>query len=225
MRVSACRVVGSEKPVFGAEYCDATAAGNGVTQDPGCYCPDALAAGRNVLIKTTDLNDKVRANASFHDVRATMKDLAATVLTSVRPRLHGQCSGCTHPLDCCSNQPHTCDAAGHLLRGLLRSQRLPGPRRPQELQGRQGQRLQGGIRQAPGCRTHHCGRHRDGLRGAIRRRRTADNIVVQALAAIMRLRDAGRHSSARLRCVRHAPACYGWPTYPTLQRLGARKFG
>ena len=47
--------------MFGAEYCDATAAGNGVTQDPGCYCPDALSSGRNVLIKTTDLNDKVRA--------------------------------------------------------------------------------------------------------------------------------------------------------------------
>lgn len=62
-RVTACRVVGSEKPVFGAEYCDATAAGNGVTQDPGCYCPEALSSGRNVLIKTTDLNDKVRAHA------------------------------------------------------------------------------------------------------------------------------------------------------------------
>lgn len=59
-RIAAHRIVGTAKPVFGAEYCDATAAGNGVTQDPGCYCPEALQAGRNVLIKTTDLNNKVR---------------------------------------------------------------------------------------------------------------------------------------------------------------------
>lgn len=58
-RLSDCSVVGSEKPVFGAEYCDATEAGNGITLDPGCYCPERLAAGHNVLIKTTNLDDKV----------------------------------------------------------------------------------------------------------------------------------------------------------------------
>jgi hypothetical protein len=61
----ACSVVGTQKPVFGAEYCDATAAGNGVTQDPGCYCPEAIASGRNVLIKTTNLDDKVCAESAW----------------------------------------------------------------------------------------------------------------------------------------------------------------
>jgi hypothetical protein len=32
---------------------DATEADNGVTQDPGCYCPGVLAAGYKFLIKRT----------------------------------------------------------------------------------------------------------------------------------------------------------------------------
>ena len=59
--------------MFGAEYCDATAAGNGVTQDPGCYCPEAISAGRNVLIKTTDLNDKVREDARYCGAGAAVR--------------------------------------------------------------------------------------------------------------------------------------------------------
>mmetsp|Transcript_10122 Transcript_10122/g.30303 ORF Transcript_10122/g.30303 Transcript_10122/m.30303 type:complete len:321 (+) Transcript_10122:164-1126(+) len=44
------------RPVFGVEYCDASAEDNGVTLDPGCYCPGMLAAGYQWLIKTTALN-------------------------------------------------------------------------------------------------------------------------------------------------------------------------
>ena len=49
-------IVGSNKPVFGVEYCNAASVFGSPPQDPSCYCPIANSKSFNFLIKETDLS-------------------------------------------------------------------------------------------------------------------------------------------------------------------------